>query len=86
MTRRRVIITIATVLHISFPSLCFKCKWPYWLSWVKEAGISIKSISKEHLDDEVEIEELVARYSYKSPNIAKAELRRNTRGAGLTGG
>ena len=67
---------IATVLHISFPSFHFKYKWPYWPDWIKEVKISIKSMYKEHLDDEVEPEELAAQYSYKIPKIATLEWRR----------
>ena len=32
------------------------------------------TVYKEHLNDEVETEELAAQYAYKSPNIATVEL------------
>ena len=57
---------IATVLHSGFPFFCSKYKWPYWLNWIKEVEISIKSKYKEHLGDEVETEELAAQYSCKT--------------------
>ena len=64
-----------TVLHISFPSFCFKYKWPYWPDSTKEVKILINSMYNEHLDDEVEPERLAAQYFCKIPNTAKLELR-----------
>ena len=66
---------IATVLQISFQSFCFKYKWSCWPSSVKEAEVSIKSIYKQHLDDDVETEELAAQYAYRNLNIVTVELR-----------